>query len=595
MHRRIWLLAGAAAAVLIVATSATATSRTAAVPKGGVAPFAQAWAKVPRTAAGRAAKSTVVVAMEQDLPGTFNTNFQPSNSAWTINTVSPVLAGIYAITDKYQYIPQLVSSVQVNKTSITYNIRPNAVWNWGGKKYPVTYKDFVYTWKAILNPKDSAVSTAGVNQLASYTHKGDKQITFTWKTAKHHPALPASWVKTACSATFPCGPYADYRDIFSFVYPSFAMGNQNFNTMWAKGIVGKNNKYISNGPYYISNYTKGQGVTEKANPLWWGKKPRLKEIDFKLITDTNSEIQAIRGGEVDIANPQPQTALSTLIGVKGLTYKIAAGLYNEHIDLQEGPSAKNPRVPLLRAPWFRQAVMLGLNRQGLVNALYGKIAPSLKPLDNLIFFPSDANYHADFAKWNYNPQKAISILKAHGCTGGPDSPSDSNTKTWTCAGFPAAFAYTTASDNARRTTSEAIFKANLAAIGIKVTDNLLPTATMFDDQHLTAGNYDVMEFAWGGVVDPGGGNQIWACGGSQNYTGYCNRKMTNILLKTNTELNPVKRNAEFVAADKIMAQDVNTIPLYDLPEVVTYKSNIAGVTDTATGFTWNTQDWRWTS
>ena len=44
-----------------------------------------------------------------------------------------------------------------------------------------------------------------------------------------------------------------------------------------------------------------------------------------------------------------------------------------------------------------------------------------------------------------------------------------------------------------------------------------------------------------------------------------------------------------------MAQDVNTIPLYDLPQPVTYKSNIKGVTDTAVAFTWNTEDWRWTS
>ena len=582
MHRRIWLLAGAAAAVLVVATSAGATSRTAAAPRTAVAPFAQAWAKVPRTAAGRQAKSVVVVAMEQDLPGTFNTNYQPSNSAWTINVTTPVLAGIYDVTDKYQYIPSLASSVIVNKTSITYDIRPNAVWNWGGKKVPVTYKDFVYTWKEILNPKNSVVSTAGVNQLGSYTHKSLKQITFKWKT-------------THCTAAAPCGAFADYRDLFSFIYPSFALKGMNFNTMWAKGIVGSNGKYITDGPYYISNYTKGQGVTEKANPLWWGRKQHLKEIDYKLITDTNSEIQAIRGGEVDIAWPQPQTALSTLIGVKGLTYKITTGLYDEHIDLQEGPSAKNPRVPLLRAPWFRQAVMLGLNRQGLVNALYGKIAPSLKPLDNLIFFPSDANYHPDFGKWNYNPQKAIALLKAHGCTGGPDSPSDSNTKTWTCAGFPAAFAYTTASDNARRTTSEAIFKANLAAIGIKVTDNLLPTATMFDDQHLTAGNYDVMEFAWGGVVDPGSGNTIWSCNGSQNYLHYCNAKVTKLLSDSNTQLNTAKRNADFAAADKLMSNDVPSIPLYDLPEVVTYKSNIAGVTNNATGFTWNTQVWRWTS
>ena len=54
------------------------------------------------------------------------------------------------------------------------------------------------------------VSTQGVNQLGSYTHKGMKQITFKWKT-------------THCTAAAPCGPYADYKDLFSYVYPSFAL------------------------------------------------------------------------------------------------------------------------------------------------------------------------------------------------------------------------------------------------------------------------------------------------------------------------------------------------------------------------------------
>jgi peptide/nickel transport system substrate-binding protein len=595
MQRRISFLVGAAAVVLIVATSATATSRTAATPRAEAAPFAEAWAHVPRTSAGREAKSTMVVAMEQDLPGSFNTNYQPSHSAWSLNVVTPVLAGVYNVTNKFEYLPWLVSKVTVTKQSITYDIRPQAVWNWGGKKVPVTYRDFVYTWKATLNPRNSNVSVQGVNQLASYTHKGSKQITFYWKTASHHPTLPASWETPKCTPAFPCGPFADYKDIFGYVYPSFALKGMNFNTMWATGIVGSNGKYISDGPFYVSNYTKGQGVTEMANPLWWGAKQHLKELDFKVIADTNAEIEAIRGGEVDVAWPQPQTALATLIGVKGLTYKIATGLYLEHIDLQEGPTAKDPRVPLMRAPWFRQAIMLGLNRQGLVNALFDKIAPGLKPLDSLEFYPSDTRYRPDFAKWNYNPQKAINLLKAHGCTGGPNSPSDGNTQYWTCAGYPAAFAYTTAADNSRRVTSETIFKANLQAIGIKVTDNLLPSAVMFDDTHLTAGNYDAMEFAWGGVLDSGSGNPIWSCNGGQNYLHYCNAKVTSLLSDSNAQLNTRTRNVDFAEADKIMADQVPSIPLYDLPDVVTYKSNIAGVFNNATGFTWDTEQWRWTS
>ena len=580
MNRRIWEILGTAVVVLAVAGSATAASTTATATVG---PFAQAWANIGRTPAARAAKSTAVVAMEQDLPGTFNTNFVASNTGWTLNVVSgPVLADVFAVTDKLQYMPSLVSKVTATKQGITYDIRPNAVWNWGGRKVPVTYRDFVYTKNAMLDAKNEVFSRAGVNQLGSYTHKGLKQITFKWKT-------------TSCTADAPCGPYADYRDIFSYVYPSFALRGMDFDTMWATCVCGSDGKFVSDGPYYISNYTKGQGVTLKANPLWWGRKPGLKEIDFKLTADTNAEIQAIRGGEVDIANPQPQTALSSLVGIPGLVYKVVPGLEIEHIELQEGPPG-NPRVPLLRAPWFRQAIMLGLDRQGLVNALYSQIAPGLRPMNNLIFYPVDtANYRDDFARWNYNPQRAIDLLKAHGCTGGPSKPTAGNTSTFTCAGYPARFAYTTASDNSRRVTGETVFKANLAAIGIQVTDDLLPTAVMFGDQHLVAGNFDAIEFAFGGVSDPGGNNQFLVCNGSQNFIHYCSTKVTKLLRATNTELDPARRNAEFQAADKLMAQQVPSIPLYDLPAVVTYRNTISGVTDAPTGFTWNIQDWKWTS
>ncbi|HVS86394.1 MAG TPA: ABC transporter substrate-binding protein [Gaiellaceae bacterium] len=548
-----------------------------------MAPFAQAWAKVPRTTAGREASSQVVVAMEQDLPGTFNINYTPSNSFWTTQVVSPVLAGVYNVNDKLQRIPFLITSASADKKGVTYHIRPNAVWNYGGKKIPVTYKDFVATWKMILNKKNDVVSTAGINQFGSWKNTGQKTIEFFWKTK-------------GCTSAAPCGPFADWQDIFGALYPSFGLSGLNFNSMWAKCICDKNGKLISDGPYYISNYTKGQGVIEKANPLWWGTKQSLKQLNFKLYTDTNSEIQAIKGGEVDVANPQPQTSLSTLQGLSTVKYTVATGLFVEHIDIQEGPDPKNPRVPLLRAPWFRQAIMLALDRKGLVNALYSKIAPGLPVMDNLIIFPNDKLYKADFHKWNDDPAKAISILKAHGCTGGPSTPTDGNTSYFTCAGYPAQFGYRTASDNSRRVTSETIFKANLAAVGIHATDDLLPTATMFDDSHLAAGNYDVMEFAWGGVLDYGGNYDIWGCNGSQNYLHYCNAKVTKALADAKTQLNTEKRNADFQQADALMAaSDVPAIPLYDLPNVVTYKPALKNITNVATGFTWNTETWKWSS
>jgi ABC-type transport system substrate-binding protein len=105
-----------------------------------------------------------------------------------------------------------------------------------------------------------------------------------------------------------------------------------------------------------------------------------------------------------------------------------------------------------------------------------------------------------------------------------------------------------------------------------------------------------MEFAWGGVLDYGGNFDIWGCNGSQNYLHYCNAKVTKYLSDAKTQLNPTIRNKDFQNTDTLMAKsDVPAIPLYDLPNVVTWKTSISGVTNNPTGITWNTEAWKWTS
>src|SRR4051812_22537473 len=86
MQKRLWLLAGAAAAVLLVAASATARTNSAtggSVAEGtpAAAPFAQAWAMVPRTTAGRKAANIAVVGAEQDING-FNSNLNCCAEVW---------------------------------------------------------------------------------------------------------------------------------------------------------------------------------------------------------------------------------------------------------------------------------------------------------------------------------------------------------------------------------------------------------------------------------------------------------------------------------------------------------------------------------
>jgi peptide/nickel transport system substrate-binding protein len=568
MHRRLWLLAAAALAILTVATTATATTKVAgkaSTASLAAAPFAQSWASVPRTTEARKAKDIVVFGQEQDIVG-FNTNLTCCNQFWAGVQTVPVIRGAFITNNKLQLVKDLVSDAKATKTTLSYTIRKDANWNWGGKKIPVTYKDFAYTWQQIVDPKNDLVGRDGYDQITGYTHKGAKQITFKWKK-----------------------PYAAWQLLFGGVYPAQALAGQDFNKIWTNCICGNDGKPVSNGPYLLTNYTKGQGSTLKVNPFWYGKKPAIKEVDFKIITDTNTEVQAMRGGEVDAINPTFGLNLLPLKTTPGVTFNQVPGLFQEHIDIQFGKQGQ----PLLRAPWMRKALMMGINRQAIIKTVYGDLAGNTTPLDSLVYYQSDAAYKADFKKWNFNPTKALALLKAN-CTGGPSTVGGSG-GTWTCKGFPARFRYTWTASNATRTTQEAIIKAQLKDIGIEIVDAALPANVVFGPTGIPSSNYDLANFAWVTSPDPAGFVPTWGCGGESNYMQYCNRAATRLLEASNSELNPAKRAAMFQKADALFANDIPSIPLYSRPNPLVWKSALLGLKNNAslTGFAWNMEQWHW--
>jgi peptide/nickel transport system substrate-binding protein len=568
MFKRIFLIGGVALATVTVAASATATTHVAKSASLAAAPFASSWANVPRTPAARKAKSVLVFGAEQDVTG-FNVLDADESALWAqITGISPTMRGIYIVDQNGNYHLDLASKVTATKTNLTITIRPDANWNWGGKKIPVTNKDLVYTWQQIVDPKNNNASTTGYDQIDSYKLVGTKTVVFHWKK-----------------------PFADYRDLFGLVFPSQALAGLDFNKFWSDCVCGNDGKPVSDGPFLLTNYTRGQGSTLMANPMWYGKKAGLKELDFKVITDTNSEIQAMRGGEVDAIYPSPQTALSQLQHQKGLTYKSIPGFTQEHIDIQSGPKGN----PLLKQLWMRQAITLGINRHSLIVALFGQIATGLKPLNNLEY-ELGTNAIPQFAKWNTAPGKALALLKAH-CTGGPTKPTRNNSAIWTCNGQKAEFKWYTTAGNQRRATSAAIFSQQLGAIGIKIDVTFEPANPNFFGTRLPAADFDLAEYAWSGGPDPSGFDAIYKTGGGSNYRTYSNKQVDALINAGEAQLNPTTRTGDYEKAASILANDLTVIPLYSPPNILVYKSAIKGMQDSANptqeGPTWNVEQWHW--
>jgi peptide/nickel transport system substrate-binding protein len=492
MHRKVWFLVAAAVAVFALTGTAAAMGSTG--PKVvQAAPFH--WQVT--TPKQRAVSHTLNFGMEQDVSG-FDSLNANQDQYWAVVTgETPVIRGDYIVDNKGNYHLDLASSVKATKTALTITIRNNAYWYWQGHaKSHVTADDYIYTWQQIMDKNNDVASTTGYDQITSATKVSSTKVIFHWKT-----------------------PFADYQDLFGFILPKAAFstwGSNAFNTAWTNCVCDNKGNPVSDGPYYLQAYTVGAGVTLKPTPAgyWYGKTPQLTTVNFKLITDNNAEYQAYNGGEIDAMAPAPNPSLHQYEHKAGTVYSVLPSFTQEHLDFNlkgDSDHSSPSGTALLSQVWMRQAIMEGIDRQGIINAVFTGIASGLKPLNNPVWnLGSNANGPNAWMKvYNYNPGKAIALLKQHGCKGGPTKASKTNTKLWTCKGHLASFNFKTTT-RATRTTSSAIIKADLQAIGIKITVSQIPSGTFFGTV-TPSKDFDIAEYAWVGGVDPSGFDAIYQC------------------------------------------------------------------------------------
>ena len=194
--------------------------------------------------------------------------------------------------------------------TVTYKIKKNA--NWSDGK-PVTAQDVIFTLTTIMNPKNDVAGRAGYEDIS------------------HAKAIDSKTVKLTFRK-----PYAAWKLLFAGqfgVLPKHALQGKRLQQVWNTNVNSQTTgKPIGSGPFILTSYTKGQSMTMVRNPKWYGPQPKIDKIVFRFITNTDSEIQAISGGEVDAIYPQPQLQLLDLKGTAGLKRPLSAGTTYEHID-----------------------------------------------------------------------------------------------------------------------------------------------------------------------------------------------------------------------------------------------------------------------
>lgn len=546
-RRATWLLAGAA----LVATVLSA---------GALGGTARQSAATPKTG------GTIVFGAEQE-PDCWNSQLADCSLFWGLILTQPMLQGAYQIFPDYTLQPQLVSGATVTKNpfAITFNIRPQAHWSDGVQ---VSANDFIFTWKTFVNPANNVSSREGWDQIASAKKLSAKKVKFTFKR-----------------------PYAPWKYLWQPVFPAHVLQGQDFNKVWNESITDpKTGKAISNGPYLWAGWQQGAQLTLTRNPNYWGwtpkgkyHKPYADKIVMRFITNTNSEIQAMKSGEVDMIYPQPQLALADLKGQSGLKIQSHAGALFEgltwNLDRAKGG-------PLMRSPLVRQALQYAINRQALVKQLFGTLKPDLTPLQSNMYVQTQKEYKPLFTRYTYNLAKVDQLMKKVGCAKGSDG-------IWVCQGQRMSYNFGTTAGNKLRELAFEIMQAQAKAAGFEFKAAFQPAGVFFSSAGVFGGNFQIAQYADVGTGDPGGLVASFKCGGEANYGKYCSTKVTKFLEASDQELDPTQRAVLVNKAVALMSINTPRFPLYQKPTYLVYKDKVLGLIDNGSlaGPTWNVMDW----
>ncbi|MFK3979334.1 ABC transporter substrate-binding protein [Micromonospora sp. NPDC050397] len=257
-----------------------------------------------KTAGG--SDTTLTIATTTDV-----VNFNPlvGNSRtdnWITSLMYPRLLTIDANGAKQPYLAK--SFGYTNPTTGYYELRDDMKWS-DGK--PVTAADVAFTINAILKDKPAGNTTYGqLVNVDTATAPSPTRVELKLKTADSTVVSEAGfWMNVVPQHVFePAGNVATFPN---------------------------NSNWVSAGPYKLTSFAKGQNYTlERVTPYPFAPNgtPTVAKIVYRVYPDVNTEILALKNGDVDlIANALPPAQVKNLQGAPGVKVQEVPGLGYAHM------------------------------------------------------------------------------------------------------------------------------------------------------------------------------------------------------------------------------------------------------------------------
>lgn len=309
-------------------------------------------------------------------------------------------------------------------------------------------------------------------------------------------------------------------------------------------------KMIGTGPFVHDSWITNDQFILAKNENYWGKKPMMSKVVFKIIPETATRISMVETGEAHVAEQIPVSSIDRIKSSSSMKLYRSESLGIEFIGFN------NQKKPFDDVR-VRQAISYAINKEAIISGVYnnsGKIAHAPIPSTMLSTTPDQNRYP-------YDLNKAKDLLKEAGY------PNGFKTTIWT-------------SDRKEMVDLAEVIQSQLKGVGIDLAVNVLEFTAFYDA--INKGEQDMFINYWGNLTGDGDYNQFSlfhssSFGPAGNRLFYSNPKVDQFLEQARSEMDESKRMDMYVETQKLEIEDAAMIP-YRVQE------NLAAVSNSVEGY-----------
>jgi peptide/nickel transport system substrate-binding protein len=383
----------------------------------------------------------------------------------TMELLMLVYDPLIRINDSQSDSPGLASSYVLDESSNTwtFTIAEGAKWH-DGK--PVTSADVKFTYDYMMKNELSVSYLSyltGINEVSCPDEK-----TVVIKTDAPKPNMLAN--------PTPILPEHIWKDITPEAAATYA-----------------NNEMIGSGPFKFDS--KGDGFVKiSRNPDYAGEnKAKVDNIIFVYYENTDSMAQAMKIGEIDASTSLNPAQFKQLQEEKDLGVISGSVLGFTQIGLNVFGDSKSKGNPLLKDKVVRQAIHIATDKQKVVDmAYYGTGEPG----ETLINPGNYYHYEVPQAeRLDFNTDDAAKLLEENGY-----KDSDGDGVREDKDGNKLSFGLISIADNVEEIKAAQIIADGCKKAGIEINLETMDDGALTDK--ITAADYDMFIWGWGGDLDP---------------------------------------------------------------------------------------------